>query len=126
MKKVCSLFFPLFIFALLFVPTCFGADYGQALIGDTAGLPKAELKSVIGNLIKVALSFLGVVALLIVMTGGFKYMISGGNEEKMKDARKFIVSGIVGITIILLSYAITNFVFESLTTAIGTAEISGN
>ncbi len=94
--------------------------FGLNAVAPNTGLGGADLRGTIGNLIKVALTFLGVVALIIVLIGGFKYMTSGGSDEKMADARKYIMAGIVGLAIILLSYAITSFVFESLITATST------
>jgi len=39
--------------------------------GDTTGLGQADLKTAIGQLINVALGFLGVVAVVIILMGGF-------------------------------------------------------
>lgn len=46
----------------------------------------------------------GFIALGAVVFGGVKYLISGGNVEKMKDARDQISSGILGLVIIFSSY----------------------
>ncbi len=86
--------------------------------GSGAGLQKADLKTTIGKLLKVALGFLGIIAVIIVLIGGFKYMTAGGSEEKVGDAKKWIVSGIIGLAIILSAYAITTFALTSFTNAI--------
>jgi hypothetical protein len=44
-------------------------------------------------------------------------MISGGNEEKTSEAKNLIVSGIIGLAIILSAWAITSFVIGQLLTA---------
>jgi len=51
---------------------------------------------------------------IIVLIGGFKYMLSGGSEEKTAEARKLIISGIIGLAIILSAWAITTFVLSRL------------
>ena len=111
--KVCVVVFMLTMIAM---PAL--AQYGLEEIAETAELPGADsdgdLKATIGELLNVALGFLGVIAVIIVLIGGFKYMIAGGNEEKVKDARKWIISGIIGLAIILSAYAITSFVLNSL------------
>jgi hypothetical protein len=56
------------------------------------------------RIINVALSFLGIISVIIVLVGGFKYMISGGNEEKTSEAKNLIVSGIIGLAIILSAW----------------------
>jgi len=95
-------------------------DYGlDAVAGqEGAGLQKADLKATIGKLLKVALGFLGIIAVIIVLVGGFKYMTAGGSEEKVGDAKKWIISGIIGLAIILSAYAITSFALTQFTKAI--------
>ena len=74
----------------------------------------ADFKTTIGRLIKVALGFLGIVAIIIVLIGGFKYMTAGGSDEKVGDAKKWIISGIIGLAIILSAYTLTSFVITQL------------
>ena len=84
---------------------------------DSAGLGDKPIEETIGSIINVALGLLGVVAVVIVLIGGFKYMIAGGNDEKVGDAKKWIISGIIGLAIILSAYAITSFVVGGLVDA---------
>ncbi len=44
-------------------------------------------------------------------------MTAGGNEEQVGEAKKWIYSGVIGLTIILSAYAIANFVVNSLVNA---------
>jgi hypothetical protein len=81
---------------------------------DETGLGTADLKSAIGELINVALGFLGIVAVIIILFGGFKWMTAGGNDEKVAEAKRLIIAGIIGLAIILSAYAITKFVLDSL------------
>ena len=91
--------------------------FGIGAVGDNTNLGNKDLKETIGAIIKVALGFLGVIAIVIVLIGGFKYMTAGGSDEKVQEARKYIVSGIIGVAIILSAYAITSFVITNLVTA---------
>lgn len=74
----------------------------------------SDLRQTIANIINVALGFLGIIAVIIVLVGGFKYMVAGGDEQKTKDARGWIISGIIGLAIILSGWAITSFVIGQL------------
>lgn len=74
----------------------------------------SDLRQTIANIINVALGFLGIIAVVIVLVGGFKYMIAGGDETKTKEARGWIISGIIGLAIILSGWAITSFVIGQL------------
>lgn len=73
-----------------------------------------ELRTTIGKIINVALSFIGVIVLVIILYGGFLWMTAGGNEEKVGEAKKWIYGGVIGLVIILCSYAIAQFVINSL------------
>ena len=82
-----------------------------------AGLSSGNLIDTISSIIRVALGFLGIIAVVIILLGGFKWMTSGGNDEKVKKAKQLIFQGIIGLVIVLSSYAIASFVITSITTA---------
>ncbi|HPN15481.1 MAG TPA: hypothetical protein PLF71_05245 [bacterium] len=89
-------------------------DLGVTAVGNTVKLGGADVRQTAANIINVALGFLGIIAVIIVLIGGFKYMIAGGDESKTKEARGWIVSGIIGLAIILAGWAITSFVIGQL------------
>jgi hypothetical protein len=53
-----------------------------------------------------------IAAVLIILIGAFLYMTSGGDETKTGKARGWIVSGIIGIAIAAISFAIVNLVLS--------------
>lgn len=80
--------------------------------GDPKSIPE-----IIGALISAALSLLGVVFLCLIIYGGFVWMVSGGNEVKVKKAKLIISRAVVGLIIIVASYAVTVFVMNVLEAA---------
>jgi len=92
-------------------------DLGVGAIGSEIKLGAGDVRQTAARIINVALGFLGIVAVVIVLIGGFKYMISGGNTEKTQEAKNYIVAGIIGLAIILSAWAITSFVLSRLITA---------
>lgn len=92
-------------------------DLGVGAIGSSIKLGSGDIRQTAARIINVALGFLGIIAVVIVLIGGFKYMVAGGSEEKTSEARKLIVSGIIGLAIILSAWAITSFVISRLVTA---------
>ena len=92
-------------------------DLGTGAIQSSIKLGSGDIRQTAAQIINVALGFLGIIAVIIVLLGGFKYMVAGGNEEKTTEARKLIVSGIIGLAIILSAWAITSFVISRLVTA---------
>jgi len=92
-------------------------DLGVNAIQSEIKLGSGDVRQTAARIINVALGFLGIIAVVIVLIGGFKYMVSGGNEEKTTEAKNLIVSGIIGLAIILSAWAITSFVISRLLTA---------
>lgn len=73
-----------------------------------------KLPSVIGNIIKIVLSLLGIIFLVLVIYGGFKWMFAGGDSGEVTEAREIIVHAIIGLIIIASAYTITSFVLDRL------------
>ena len=92
-------------------------DLGVGAISNDIKLGSGDVRQTAARIINVALSFLGLISVVIVLIGGFKYMVSGGNDTKTDEAKKLITSGIIGLAIILSAWAITSFVIGQLLTA---------
>lgn len=86
-----------------------------AEFASESGLGSADLVDTISSIIRVALGFLGVIAVVIILLGGFKWMTSQGNDTKVGEAKKLIYAGIVGLVIVLMAYAIASFVITQIT-----------
>ncbi|MDD5527933.1 MAG: pilin [Patescibacteria group bacterium] len=84
----------------------------------SAGLNNTDPRTIAANIIKIALGFLGVLAVVIILIGGFKWMTAAGNEEQIEEAKKVLMAGIIGLVIILASWGIANFVLSSLISSI--------
>jgi len=89
-----------------------GNDLGMNLVNT--GLNNTDPRTIASNIIKIALGFLGILAVVIILIGGFKWMTAAGNEEGIEDAKKILIAGIIGLVIILASWGIANFVLTSL------------
>ena len=80
-----------------------------------------DIRMVVVDIIKKILGLLGVIALVIILYAGFKWMTAGGNEENVSTAKKILISALIGLVIILSSYALATFVLDQMVKA-----ISGN
>lgn len=67
---------------------------------NCGGLPcptsESNLYNVIGNVIATGIKYVAVVAVVAVMIGGIMYILSGGQEEKTKQAKNIIIWALVG------------------------------
>jgi len=98
-----------------------GATGVSAVISvpEVENLASGDLETTVVNLIEIILQLLGLIALVMVLIGGFKWMTSGGNEEKVGEAKKLLGAGLVGLIIILAAYAITTYVFSTIGEGMG-------
>lgn len=64
----------------------------------------------LGYLVKAAIMFGGVVALFVVIFGGFKILRSGGDSKMIDSGRNTIVYGIVGLVIVFMAYFILSVI----------------
>jgi len=109
------------LFAALPVFAQLGTTVNTGLAYSTiVGWGTQDLRTTIMLVINIIMGFLGIIAVIIILTGGFKWMTAGGNEEKVAEAKKLIIAGIVGLAIIFGAYAIASFVIQQLATATGT------
>jgi lysylphosphatidylglycerol synthetase-like protein (DUF2156 family) len=94
-----------------------GVSYGGSSSG--VGDSGTQIASIIGTIISVALSLLGIVFLTLLVYAGYVYMMAGGDETKVERAKHTIVRSIIGLTIVLCAYAIAKFVVPALLCATG-------
>ena len=94
-----------------------GVDQAGGEAGFSANGP--GLEELIGRIIGVLLSFVGVLLLVILLYAGFLWMTAGGDEGKVKKARTMIFNAIVGLVITVAAYAISAFVLNALSGASG-------
>ena len=80
-------------------------DCPEDLFGD-AGIFKTITNTV--------LYIVGVIAVIMLIIGGIKYVVSGGDAKKVTDAKNTVLYAIIGLIIAFLAFAIVNFVITSL------------
>ena len=60
------------------------------------------------------LYIVGIIAVIMLIIGGIKYLVSGGDAKKVTDAKNTVLYAIIGIVICFFAYAIINFVVSAL------------
>lgn len=81
---------------------------------QATGLTNPSLPDVVGGIINSVLGILGTVFLVLIIYAGFTWMTAAGNEEKIQKAQKIIRSSTIGLLVVVLAFAITQFVFRTL------------
>lgn len=77
------------------------------------------LPELIGNIIAVLLSVLGIIFVVLVVYAGFLYLTAAGDDTKVKKAKTLLSQSIIGLVIIIAAYAIASFVIDALTDVAG-------
>lgn len=96
-------------------------DSGQ----NNLNLGSNDLISTVTSIINVALGLLGIVAVVIILIGGFRWMTAAGREDQIDKAKQTIFAGIIGLAIIMSAWAIATFVVSNLGAATGTPNAAG-
>ncbi len=95
------------------------AQVSVDLPSSFANLASQDVKTTIGNIVQIAIGFLGILLVLYLLYGGFIWMTSGGDEGKIEDAKKMIVAAVVGLVLVIASYAIATFIITNVQKAVG-------
>ncbi|MBQ3348367.1 hypothetical protein IJJ36_04030 [Candidatus Saccharibacteria bacterium] len=77
----------------------------ENLFGDTG---------VFRQVTNVILYIVGIVAVIMLIIGGIRYVVSGGDAKKVTDAKNTVLYAIIGLIICFLAFAIVNFVISAL------------
>jgi hypothetical protein len=88
-------------------------NFGLNQLG-TINLGQQPLVETIGKFVNIILGFLGIVAFVIILYGGFLWMTSKGDEKQVGKAKRVIIDGVIGLAIVLASWAIAAFVMNFL------------
>ncbi|MEK9152328.1 MAG: pilin [Patescibacteria group bacterium] len=89
---------------------------GATNTAQGAGISQqADLTTSIGKIINGAFGLLGTVFVVLMIYAGFLYMTAQGNEEQVEKAKTLIKNAVIGLVIMFLAYAITNFVIGAVT-----------
>lgn len=134
MKKLFVLLF--FLFFFLVTPSFFVA---QAAITENPGLgcvlkppdggattlaaPSLGcLGEVIISIINIAFVFLGAVAVLFILYGSIKFILSGGNDKSVASARNTLMYAILGTAVVILAF----FIIRVVSQTFGIPDVIGN
>ena len=77
-------------------------------------LGEASPEDIVVNIINWILGILALIAVIMILVGGFKWMTAGGNEEKVEGARKLLIAAVIGLVIILAAWGISVYAIDRL------------
>ncbi len=128
-KKIIIFSSILFLFLFIFnINFCFAAADLRDAFGKGSPLEKAAgtdngagynttvtgPEGMISLIITTALSFIGVIFLVLAIYGGYIWMIARGNEQEVERAKNIIQGAVIGLIIVMAAYAISWYVINTL------------
>jgi len=94
-----------------------GLDVGLNEVNTSIQLGSEDPRVIISKIINTAMLFLGIIAVILVLVAGFKWMTAAGNEEQVSSAKKLLGQAVIGLVIVLASWGIAQFILNQLVTA---------
>jgi Type IV secretion system pilin len=87
-----------------------GADCSQSNKGASEKLDK-----IVTDVVNIFSVIVGVVAVIMIIYGGFRYIISGGDSSNVTNAKNTILYALIGLVIVALAQFIVKFVLSKAT-----------
>jgi len=79
---------------------------------DSTGLGTVDIKEFIVRAVQALLGFLGIVMVAFMLFGGYVYLTAGGDPDKILKAKTILIRAILGLIIILTSFATVTYVIN--------------
>ena len=80
----------------------------------TNPLHTTDIRTIIGRIIQAILGVTGATALLMFVYGGFLWLISGGENDKVKKGKETMKWAVAGLAVIIGAYMIINTIITAL------------
>ena len=97
------------------------AALGDAGISNPLGKSDQTITDVLTGIIKWMLGLVGFLALIALIIAGGRMIIDFGNEEQVRKAKMTITWAVIGLLVVILSYAIVNIVSTQILGAGGSS-----
>ncbi len=82
--------------------------------GPYGSTDENTLPTILGYIINGALSLLGIIFIVLMVLAGYNWMMASGNEQRVEEAKDTIKRAIIGLVIVLGSWAIWNFILSNI------------
>jgi len=81
---------------------------GQSIEGPLQGIN--NLGDVVNKVVMFMIPLAGIILLFVMIWGGFDYLMSQGQPEKIKSAQAKISTGLIGFFLLIISYVLVKLI----------------
>lgn len=85
-------------------------QFAQKINAGDAGIPTTGGDELLSNGLNLVYYLAGAIAVIVIISGGIFYVISNGDAGRVAKAKNLILYAVVGLILVMLAFAITNFV----------------
>lgn len=82
-----------------------------------AGGTTDKVNTTISQFINIFSTLVGVIAVIMIIYGGLRYITSGGDSTKITNAKNTIIYALIGLVVVALAQFIVKFVLNKVTTS---------
>ena len=83
---------------------------GQPITGPLQGI--TSLSDIVNRIVEFLIPLAGIILLLVLIWGGYDYLMSQGQPEKIKNAQAKITTGIIGFILLVFSYILVRLIVK--------------
>lgn len=76
----------------------------------------AKINDIIRTIINLLSAVVGIVAVIMIIIGGLRYITSGGNDSSVTGAKNTILYAVIGLVVVALAQVMVHFVLSKVTT----------
>ena len=92
-----------------------GANNASGVDCNAPSNPDDNLNGTVRTVVNLLTALVGIVAVIMIIVGGFRYITSGGSSEKVSLAKNTILYAVIGLIIVALAQVIVRFVLTNTT-----------
>ncbi|HYH75069.1 MAG TPA: pilin [Candidatus Saccharimonadales bacterium] len=89
-----------------------GDNCSTAVEGGTQGI-----EDIVTTVINIFSVIVGIVSVIMIIYGGFRYVTSGGDSGNVSSAKNTIIYAVIGLVVVALAQFIVQFVLDKVTSA---------
>ena len=85
----------------------------QGLSATGADTGNSDLASVLSTITNVLMFLVGAVSVIMLIIGGFRYVVSQGDQSQVTSAKNTILYAVIGLVVAIMGYTVISFVIST-------------
>jgi hypothetical protein len=127
-KVIVTTSFVLLVTAVITPAPVFGLSLMDVINGNYRGQGQPDAlfdgsTAIIPRIINLMLFIVGILAIIMLIFGGIRYAVSGGDKNRVDNAKNTILYAIVGLIVAILGYAVVNWVVSVVGSGAGSGAV---